>query len=378
MKKLFAVIAALALILSMAACGQTGSPAEAQTPADSSAPAETAAPAADEEADKEPEAEVDYTLRVGQMGTGIKAAMVVLANEMGYYAEEGLDVTLEPINNLNDGLTAILGGSLDILPFGVIPTCTFVSQGADLTVIGGTIAEGSECVMTPDNAAGFEGDLAWFAGKTVACVRPETGHMIMMQKIAQAGVDMETVSFVELDGFQSVVEAVLKGEADVGFVNSGFGQNAKAQGLEVPFLVGEYAPDAVCCRQTALGSNVEKNRDAYVRFEIANLRAMLLMLTDEETTLAKLTAFSGLDEQYVYNCIYDGVMKISMDPAANRVQEFYEVMQANGDIPADSEYDMTDHVDSSIYYEALTAVMERYPEFDGWQEMLDKYEENNL
>ena len=202
--------------------------------------------------------------------------------------------------------------------------------------------------------------------------------MIMMQKIAQAGVDMTTVKFVELDGFQSVVEAVLKGEADVGFVNSGFGQNAKTQGLEVPFLVGEYAPNAVCCRQTALKSNVEANRDAYVRFEIANLRAMMLMLTDKETTIAKLIEFSGLDEQYVYNCIYDGVMKISMDPSANRVQEFYEIMQANGDIAADSEYDMTDHVDSGIYYDALTTVMERYPDFDGWTAMMEAYEENNL
>ena len=171
---------------------------------------------------------------------------------------------------------------------------------------------------------------------------------------------------------------MLKGEADVGFVNSGFGQNAKTQGLEVPFLVGEYAPNAVCCRQTALKSNVEANRDAYVRFEIANLRAMMLMLTDKETTIAKLVEFSGLDEQYVYNCIFDGVMKISMDPSANRVQEFYEIMQANGDIAADSEYDMTDHVDSGIYYDALTTVMERYPDFDGWTAMMEAYEENNL
>ena len=192
------------------------------------------------------------------------------------------------------------------------------------------------------------------------------------------GVDMTTVKFVELDGFQSVVEAVLKGEADVGFVNSGFGQNARTQGLEVPFLVGEYAPNAVCCRQTALKSNVEANRDAYVRFEIANLRAMMLMLTDKETTIAKLVEFSGLDEQYVDNCIYDGVMKISMDPSANRVQEFYEIMQANGDIAVDSEYDMTDHVDSGIYYDALTTVMERYPDFDGWTAMMEAYEENNL
>lgn len=84
-----------------------------------------------------------YDLSVGQMGTGIKAAMVVLAHEMGYYEEEGLNVELTQISNLNDGLTAITLGKLDVLPFGVIPTCTFIAQGADLTVIGGTIAEGS-------------------------------------------------------------------------------------------------------------------------------------------------------------------------------------------------------------------------------------------
>lgn len=370
MKKKFALLLAAMMLFSLAACGQAEAPAVADAPA-----AETTdAPQVTEAIDPD----VNYSLRVAQMGTGIKAAMVVLANEMGYYAEEGLHVTLEPINSLNDGITAIMAGNLDILPFGVIPTCTFVSQGADLTVIGGTIAEGSECVMTPENAATYTaGDLTWFAGKTIACVRPETGHMVMMQKIAEAGVDMSTVKFVEIDGFQSVVEAVLKGEADAGFVNSGFGQNAKAQGLEVAFLVGEYAPNAVCCRQTALRSNVEANRDAYVRFEIANLRAMMLMLTDEETTISKLVAFSGLEEQYVYNCIYDGVMKISMDPSANRVQEFYEIMQANGDIAPDSAYDMTDHVDSGIYYDALTAVMERYPEFDGWAEMMESYKENN-
>ena len=377
MKKLLALMLTLALALPLAACGgapagqSAASPTPAATTASTGPAAPETAPAQDE---KDPD--VIYTLRVGQMGTSIKAAMVVLADQMGYYEEEGLDVTLEPINNLNDGLTAILGGNLDILPFGVIPTCTFVSQGADLTVIGGTIAEGSECVILPDRAAEYT-DLSWFAGKTVACVRPETGHMIMKAQIREAGVDMNTVNFVELDGFQSVVEAVLKGEADVGFVNSGFGQNARAQGLEVLFPVGEYAPNAVCCRQTALGANVAANRDAYVRFEMANLRAMKLMLEDEDRTVEVLSAYSGQDADYVWNCLYDGVMKISMDPSRNRVADFYGVMKANGDIDAAAPDDMADHVDPTIYHDALTAMMARYPDFAPFAEMMDAYAANN-
>lgn len=367
MKKTMVLLAVLVLLLGLTACALQESPP--QESSDVGTASQAAVPAED----------CDYTLRVGQMGTSIKAAMVVLAHESGFYEEEGLDVTLEPINNLNDGLTAILGGSLDILPFGVIPTCTFVSQGADLTIIGGTIAEGSQAVILPENVSSFTpGDLTWFSGKTVACVRAETGHMLMQAKIREAGIDMSAVSFVELDGFQSVVEAVSKGEADIGFVNSGFGQNAVQQGLEILFDVGAYAPDAVCCRQTALRSSVEANRDAYVRFEVANLRAMKLMLEDEAQTVETLAAFSGQDREYVWNCIYDGVMKISMDPCANRVQEFYSAMIANGDISASADPDITGHVDSTIYYDALTEVISRYPDFQPYGEMMDRYAGNNL
>ena len=380
MKRILSLTLSLMLVLSLVSCAQ-------QTSAPQTSSSQSAAPIPSDSAPQESQASsgqsalgdlsVTYDLSVGQMGTGIKAAMVVLAHEMGYYEEEGLNVELTQISNLNDGLTAITLGKLDVLPFGVIPTCTFIAQGADLTVIGGTIAEGSACVALPEREEEFQ-DIRSFAGKTVACVRAETGHMMMKDQMRQAGVDMDTVDFVELDGFQSVVEAVLKGTADVGFVNSGFEQNAVTQGLVVPFFVGEYTPDNVCCRQTTSGVVVEEKRPALVRFEVANLRAMKLMYDDPETTIAALAAFSGQSGGYVKYCIYDGCMKISMDPAKNRVVEFFDVMKANGDIDADVENTMADHVDSTIYLDALNVVLERYPDDVHFQEMLETYDANNL
>ena len=260
MKRILSLALSLMLVLSLAACTQQDGAPQSSAPAPSgSAPQESQTTSSDSPLG---DLSVTYDLSVGQMGTGIKAAMVVLAHEMGYYEEEGLNVELTQISNLNDGLTAITLGKLDVLPFGVIPTCTFIAQGADLTVIGGTIAEGSACVALPEREEEFQ-DIRSFAGKTVACVRAETGHMMMKDQMRQAGVDMDTVDFVELDGFQSVVEAVLKGTADVGFVNSGFEQNAVTQGLVVPFFVGEYTPDNVCCRQTTSGVVVEEKRPAW-------------------------------------------------------------------------------------------------------------------
>ena len=157
----------------------------------------------------------ENSLVVANMGNSIKAAMVVLASEMGYYEEEGLDVSFENIADLNAGLTAIDLGKADILPLGVIPSVTFISQGSDFVIFGGTIAEGSQAVVTQENEDTIH-EMKDFAGKTIACVRPETGHMIAENLIREAGVDMETVEFVEMDGFQSVIEAVSKGTADVG------------------------------------------------------------------------------------------------------------------------------------------------------------------
>ncbi len=318
----------------------------------------------------------DNSLVVANTGNSIKAAMVVLASEMGYYEEEGLDVTFENITDLNAGLTAIDLGKADILPLGVIPSVTFISQGSDFVIFGGTIAEGSQAVVTEENQDTIH-EMKDFAGKTIACVRPETGHMIAESLIREAGVAMDTVNFVEMDGFQSVIEAVSKGTADVGFVNSGFGQIAEQQGLKVALNVRDFAPDAVCCRQTTSKRVIEEKRDTLVKFQIANLRAMKLKQEDRETTIQKLMEFSGQSEEYIEYCIYADVMKITMDPVKNRIQDFYEIMDANGDIPKDSKWNLKEAVDSSIYEEALNAMLERESEEALWQELRKDFEENN-
>lgn len=322
-------------------------------------------------------AEEALSLKVGMPGGSIKAAMVVLASEMGYYEEEGLKVSVEAIPNLNEGLTAVEMGKIDILPLGVIPSMTFISQGAELMVYGGTIAEGSQAVVKAENQGMIE-QLTDFRGKKVGCVRPETGHMIMKGLMREAGVDVKAeVEFVELDGFQSVIEAVNKGAVDIGIVNSGFGLNAVAQGLVIEFDVGDYAPDAVCCRQTTTKKVAQEKREALVKFQIANLRAMKLAQDDPAKTVEVLTRYSGQSEEYVTACIYDGVMKISMDPAKKRVEEFYEIMKRNGDIDPSTPYQVADCVDSSIYLDALNEMIARYPEDALFEKLAAEYALNN-
>lgn len=316
------------------------------------------------------------TLKVGMLGKDIKTACIILANQLGYFEDENLDVQFETVNSLPDGLTAVSMDKLDILPYGVIPSCSFISQGTDVVIFGGTISEGSEGVV----ADGAEyTTLKQFEGKKIACFRMETGHMVLKGLLREAGVNAD---FIYMDSQQSIVEAVKKGDADIGMVNSGFGYVAKQSGLSVGFRVGDFESDFPCCRQTASRSALNEKRDALVRFEKAALRGYATYMTDPETAIEKLTEYSGQDSAYVEAIMYgsddyDNAMIVSLDPNKKKVSDFYEVMKANGDIDANTEYDINDYIDTSIYEDALKALVDEGENVEIYNQLLTEFEANN-
>ena len=130
------------------------------------------------------------SLKIAMVGKDIKTACVIMAKELGYYEDENLDVTFETVNSLPDGLTAVSMGKLDILPYGVIPSCSFISQGTDVVVIGGTISEGSEGISAADETYT---ELSQFEGKKIGSFRMETGHMVLKGLLREAGVNAEFI-----------------------------------------------------------------------------------------------------------------------------------------------------------------------------------------
>lgn len=323
------------------------------------------------------ESEPIETLKVGMAGTDIKAVCVILAQELGFYEEEGVAVAFEKVSNLNDGVTALSQGKLDVLPFGFISTATFVSQGTDVVIMGGTVSEGSQALVRPENRDMIK-DIRDFKGKTVAYVRLETGQMVMKNEMVKAGLDPEQdVNFVVMDGFPAVGEAVSKGEADIGFVNSNYGYVAEQIGLEAAFNVADYVPDTVCCRETASREAITEKRDALVKFMIANLRAYEVYRTDRKTTIKILMDYSGQDEGYVEAAMYNGIMKLRLDPNKKKVRKLYEAMKQNGDISADTEYDIADYTDVTIYEDALEGMKDRFADPALYEELKAEFDQNN-
>ena len=356
------LFAAFCMVFMMTACGQ-----EPQQEADSGQ--STVALSQDME-----------SISVARPGLDIKIASIIVASQMGLFEEENLEVNFEQVADLATGLTAVSKEEIDVLPFGCIPSCSFISQGTDVVIFGGTIAEGSECITLKENVGKYQ-KAEDFKGKKIACFRMETGHMVMKGWLREQGLDVnKDVEWVYLDSMQSEVEAVAKGEADMCFVNSGFGYVAKQGGkVDVAFRVGDFVNNFPCCRMTTSRAAMNDKASALTKFMIGCLRGYEVIQNDPEKTIQCLAEYSGQDEAYVENVIYGtkdykAAMIIDLDPSTKAVADFYETMKANGDIDKDTAYDIHDYMDTSIYENALDTLIEREPDNTLWSELKEAFQ----
>ena len=98
------------------------------------------------------------TLFVSFPTGNIRIAINILAQQKGYFAEEG--VTVQEVNlGGMDALTAINGdGNLDLLVTGFVPDLQAIGNGYDLAVIGGTAVEGGAIIAKEGNAVNFQAE----------------------------------------------------------------------------------------------------------------------------------------------------------------------------------------------------------------------------
>ena len=397
MKKIVSFVLLAAMLLAVLA-GCSAPVAETAAPAATAAPAQTEAPApaaepAETAAEPEPAEEPwePVTLKVGFMGKGIKPVGVIVAMAKGFYEEEGIVIDKQVVSSMNDAYLAVSKGDLDIYLFSSTAAATFISQGTTtLRVFGGTAGEGSE-IMCDVNSDLKLDTLADFVGKTVACMMPETGQMVLKSALLDAGYtiggpdDKADVTFVYFSDTNSAIEGCKKGEYDCCITNSVMGYYAEQMGVRVEAAVKDFVPAYPCCRQTCYQGTYEDNFEAMVRFEIATIRGHeYYKNTDNmEEVLDILQDFTdGQDRGYLQAQVYGTddytpVMRLTLDPDKKACVAFYEAMANIGEIEDSVDVDWNDYVVTDVYGTALERLMEREPDNAFYAEMYDYFLANN-
>ncbi|HWR40225.1 MAG TPA: ABC transporter substrate-binding protein [Patescibacteria group bacterium] len=320
----------------------------AQKEAAKPAAAPTTAPAADKINFK-----IGYLPAVGDV-------LFFVAKEKGFYEQEGLDVEFFQFTNSGEGLNAIKSGKLDTGAFGTAAPQVFISKGTPFVDIGGMQSEGHAVITKPENADQFK-NLEGFIGKKVATVRLATGDAVWRSALHKAGIDWKNqLTIQELDSPTAVIEAVKKGAADAGLVWVPFSEMAEQQGLKVVTWSSQYMDGHVCCRVVALKDKLQANREAYVRFSRASIRAYDFYLNSRPETLDVLNKYVKLDRELLQKATYSGHIHSIPDPDRKRFAAFWDAMKTAGYLQSD--LDINQFVDPSIYKEALQQLRSKYPD----------------
>ncbi len=320
----------------------------------------------------------ENTIRFALPPGQVRTAIITIADELGYYEEEGVNV--EFVNSSGtEALTAITTNNkdLDVLGTGIVPSLNFIANGSDLVVYAGTAAEGGSIVARPEDVEQYK-DLENYAGVRAAMVRNESAWVITRAKLLELGIDVESIELVEVDSTTNVVQAVAKGEADVGFLPLEQANTLLELGVEVVYAVGDLDPNYVCCRQVTSRQKLEEKHDAFVRFTVANLRAWEYFADEanREDIVKLLAEVSGQSEEYVDNYLFVNRTLLTLDPNESGVITFYQALGDTGYFDT-SAVDVADHIDTSVYAEALSEVLERYPDDEFYQDKLELYREYN-
>ena len=305
-------------------------------------------------------------------------SLYFIAQEEGYFTEEGLNVSLHSFSNSGEGINAVLANKLDVGTFGTAAPLTFEEQGANLVFFGGQMGTGAGIVAKEDLAKELE-DPANFKGKKVATVKLATGDVVWRGALYDAGLDWEKdVNIVEMNSPADVIVAVNKGEVDAGVVWVPFVEKAKQEGLSIVKYTNEYYDNHVCGRLISSPENFDNNYDYYVKFLKAMIKAEKFEKdqNNKQEVIEDVAKYVQVEPEIIEKDIYSGYLDQSVDPNKKAIIAMRDTMVNIGYLKEQKDISSEIHIEA--YKEALDQLTAANPDDSFYKELATRYKENNL
>jgi len=268
------------------------------------------------------------SLRVGYLPVTGHAKFFV-AQEQGFFKQEGLDVELVQFVNSADGLNAVVAGKLDIGAFGTTAPLVHYARGADLKIIGGIMGQDAALITTAEKAATVR-SVADLKGKKVATVRLATGDAVLRGALHDGKIDWKNeLQIFELKNPPAVIEAVKSGQVDAGVVWGPHDIRAERQGLKVVLRTEDLQPGHPCCR-LVVSSDRLKQGDTAVRFLRAILKAEKYAASHRKETLDAIARYVKLDRDILEQGYYSPHLDQSSDANVKGTAKFWTTLVRSG------------------------------------------------
>jgi NitT/TauT family transport system substrate-binding protein len=231
-----------------------------------------------------------------------------LAEELGFYAAEGLDVELQDFEGGAKALQALVGGSADVVSGFYDHTIQMAAEGRELTAFVSMLRYPGMILVGSPQVADRVPNIASLKGGIVGVTTPGSStHMFLNVLLTKHGVPIDSVSVTAIGAGAASVAALERGRVDAGWVadpaftilerrNSRMSVLADLrheEGTREAFGTSTY-PGAVLYSSA---SWIEANRDTAARLARAIVRTLQWMATRSEAEIAEKTppALRGTD-----------------------------------------------------------------------------------
>ncbi|MBU6422868.1 MAG: ABC transporter substrate-binding protein [Chloroflexota bacterium] len=308
MSRKLALIPLVAVIA--AACGGAAAPTTTSTTAASAAPTQAAASASPSAA--------PYKLTVGYSETYMGELPVWYAAEKGFFAKNGLDVTLEYTASAT-AIASLLSGKIDLSQGGGSETVSADANGGDLVVIGSVVPVYPYVFLVPASIKTI-GDLK---GKKVGASNPGSESDIATRDgLTKEGLNPDSdVTMVYVGSSQNRTAALFAGSIQGGMDQPPGALELEAKGLHVLFNEVDQKIPTINNGIIVKKSFIKAHKDVVQRYVDSIVESIAALKKDHAGGVALLTSKLKITDPKIADATYTFATGLfpaipQVDPAA--------------------------------------------------------------
>lgn len=269
---------------------------------------------------------------------------IFAAQQLGYFEEEGLEVTLETSSGGAASLPLVAQGGLQIS--NAPPTSVIVAnqQGFSFAMLppsldGEAESPGQTAVLA--NKTSGVTELADLEGKKVAVNTINSVNWLYNRALLeQAGVNLDTVTYVEVP-FPSMIDALTNGSVDAIDVPQPFFHIAEQTGkvATLGYTFSDVQTSVPITAYAATQEFVEENPRTIAAFQRAMTRAVGYMRENEAEAKELIAGYTGASPELVNEIALN---KWSTELSVEGIQETADLMLEAGMI--EEKVDVSDYI----------------------------------
>ncbi|MBP5432412.1 ABC transporter substrate-binding protein [Ruminococcus sp.] len=366
--RLISLIAAAALLTGCSGLNQSSSSEKSETTTAStttventteSASAESASEAATEAAKVEIGAPEKADINIGYLNSTAHL-LAFVAQEEGYFKEEGLNVTLTQFSSASELINGIESDKLDVAFIGSVPTLTFQSQGHEVSIFGGAMTNGHGYVIKSEFADKDEAGVEVLKGRNVASVKNSVQDAELQILLKNANIEIgegdDKVNIVYFDSQKDAYAALLNSSIDAASVYSPYASLAKSQGYKVVYYCAheKALENQPCCRQVAKTAALSSTPNTFIAIERAFIKAYHFTQSDHDKTIKDVKKYIDIEEDFIDTEVYGGYSVSSPDPDKKGTLTLKDTII---DLGYTNDYDIEPHYNTDIYKKALDSIL---------------------